>query len=52
MSGAGLLLVATLAVPVGMSFACLSRRVRENMSTFLGLAPLPGLAAAPVRVRR
>ena len=46
MSGAGLLLVATLAVPVGMLFACLSRRVREAMSTFLGLAPLPGLAAA------
>ena len=46
MSGAGLLLVATLAVPVGMLFACLSRRVREGMSTFLGLAPLPGLAAA------
>ena len=46
MSGAGLLLVATVAVPVGMLFACLSRRVREAMSTFLGLAPLPGLAAA------
>ena len=46
MSGADLLLVATLAVPVGMLFACLSRRVREGMSTFLGLAPLPGLAAA------
>ena len=46
MSGAGLLLVATLAVPVGMLLACLSRRVRERMSTFLGLAPLPGLAAA------
>jgi formate hydrogenlyase subunit 3/multisubunit Na+/H+ antiporter MnhD subunit len=45
-SGAGLLLVATLAAPVGMLFACLSRRVREGMSTFLGLAPLPGLAAA------
>jgi formate hydrogenlyase subunit 3/multisubunit Na+/H+ antiporter MnhD subunit len=45
-SGAGLLLVATLAVPLGMLFACLSRRVREGMSTFLGLAPLPGLAAA------
>jgi formate hydrogenlyase subunit 3/multisubunit Na+/H+ antiporter MnhD subunit len=45
-SGAHLLLVATLAVPVGMLFACLSRRVREGMSRFLGLAPLPGLAAA------
>jgi formate hydrogenlyase subunit 3/multisubunit Na+/H+ antiporter MnhD subunit len=45
-SGAGLLLVATVAVPVGMLFACLSRRIREGMSTFLGLAPLPGLAAA------
>ncbi len=46
MSGAGLLLLATLAVPVGMLFSCLWRRVREGMSTFLALAPLPGLAAA------
>lgn len=46
MSGAELLLVATLAVPVGMLFACLSRRAREGMPTFLGLVPLPGLAAA------
>jgi formate hydrogenlyase subunit 3/multisubunit Na+/H+ antiporter MnhD subunit len=45
-SGAGLLLVATLALPVGMLLACLSRRVREGMPRFLGLAPLPGLAAA------
>jgi formate hydrogenlyase subunit 3/multisubunit Na+/H+ antiporter MnhD subunit len=42
----GLLLVATLAVPLGMLLACLSRRVRERMPTFLVLAPLPGLAAA------
>jgi formate hydrogenlyase subunit 3/multisubunit Na+/H+ antiporter MnhD subunit len=45
-SGTGLLLVATLAVPVGMLFACLSRTVREGMPRFLGLAPLPALAAA------
>ncbi|MGH6921726.1 MAG: hypothetical protein ACREJ0_29010, partial [Geminicoccaceae bacterium] len=46
MSGAGLLLVATLAVPIGMLLACLSRRARERMPAFLGLAPLPALAAA------
>jgi formate hydrogenlyase subunit 3/multisubunit Na+/H+ antiporter MnhD subunit len=45
-SGAGALLVATLAVPLGMLLACLSQRVRERMPAFLGLAPLPGLAAA------
>jgi multicomponent Na+:H+ antiporter subunit A len=42
----GLLLVATLAVPLSMLLACLSRRVRERMPAFLVLAPLPGLAAA------
>jgi multicomponent Na+:H+ antiporter subunit A len=47
-SGAGLLLVATLAVPIGMLLACLSRRARERMPAFLGLAPLPALAAAPL----
>jgi formate hydrogenlyase subunit 3/multisubunit Na+/H+ antiporter MnhD subunit len=43
---AQILLAATLAVPVGMLFACLSRRVRDHMSALLVLAPLPGLAAA------
>ena len=46
MSGAGLLLVATLVVPIGMLLTCLSRRVRERMPAFLVLAPLPALAAA------
>jgi len=49
-SGAGALLVAVLAVPVGMLLACLSRRVRESMPRFLGLAPLPALAAALLAV--
>ncbi|MGH2456860.1 MAG: NADH/ubiquinone/plastoquinone (complex I), partial [Candidatus Limnocylindria bacterium] len=44
--GAGTLLVATLAVPVGMLAACLSRRVRDRMPALLGLAPVPALAAA------
>ena len=48
--GAGTLLVATLAVPVGMLLACLSRRVRERMPALLGLAPVPGLAAALLAV--
>jgi formate hydrogenlyase subunit 3/multisubunit Na+/H+ antiporter MnhD subunit len=42
----GLLLVATLAMPLGMLLACLSRRARERMPAFLGLPPLPALAAA------
>jgi formate hydrogenlyase subunit 3/multisubunit Na+/H+ antiporter MnhD subunit len=43
---AGALLVATLALPVAMLLACVSRRVRQRMLTLLALAPLPGLAAA------
>ena len=46
MTAAGTLLVATVAVPVGMLVACLSRRVRARMPAMLALAPLPGLAAA------
>jgi formate hydrogenlyase subunit 3/multisubunit Na+/H+ antiporter MnhD subunit len=40
------LLVATLAVPVGMLLACLSRELRDHMPALLALAPVPGLAAA------
>jgi formate hydrogenlyase subunit 3/multisubunit Na+/H+ antiporter MnhD subunit len=50
MSGTGTLgtalLVATLAVPLALLLACLSRRLRNNMPALLVLAPLPGLAAA------
>ena len=44
--GAGSLLVATLAVPVAMLLACISRRVRDRMPALLVLAPVPALAAA------
>jgi formate hydrogenlyase subunit 3/multisubunit Na+/H+ antiporter MnhD subunit len=43
--GAGLI-VATLATPLVLLLACLSRRLRESMPALLVLAPLPGLAAA------
>jgi formate hydrogenlyase subunit 3/multisubunit Na+/H+ antiporter MnhD subunit len=50
MSGTGTLgtalLVATLAVPLALLLACLSRRLRDDMPALLVLAPLPGLAAA------
>jgi formate hydrogenlyase subunit 3/multisubunit Na+/H+ antiporter MnhD subunit len=50
MNGAGtlgpVLLVATLATPLVLLLACLSRRLRDNMPALLVLAPLPGLAAA------
>ncbi|MCG5501318.1 complex I subunit 5 family protein [Ectothiorhodospira lacustris] len=42
----GPLLIATWAVPLAMLAACLSPRVRTRMLALLGLAPLPGLAAA------
>jgi formate hydrogenlyase subunit 3/multisubunit Na+/H+ antiporter MnhD subunit len=41
-----LLLIATWAFPLAMLAACLSTRVRARMPALLGLAPLPGLAAA------
>jgi formate hydrogenlyase subunit 3/multisubunit Na+/H+ antiporter MnhD subunit len=41
-----LLLIATWAIPLAMLAACLSPRVRARMPALLGLAPLPGLAAA------
>jgi formate hydrogenlyase subunit 3/multisubunit Na+/H+ antiporter MnhD subunit len=43
--GAGLLVV-TLATPLVLLLAGLSRRLRDSMPTLLVLAPLPGLAAA------
>jgi formate hydrogenlyase subunit 3/multisubunit Na+/H+ antiporter MnhD subunit len=46
MTGAGALLIATLALPVAMLLAGASRRVRERLPALLGLAPLPALAAA------
>jgi multicomponent Na+:H+ antiporter subunit A len=46
MTGSGLLLVSTLAVPLAMLTACLSRHLRKHMPALLALAPLPGLAAA------
>jgi formate hydrogenlyase subunit 3/multisubunit Na+/H+ antiporter MnhD subunit len=50
MNGAGtlgpVLLVATLAAPLVLLLACLSRRLRDSMPALLVLAPLPGLAAA------
>jgi formate hydrogenlyase subunit 3/multisubunit Na+/H+ antiporter MnhD subunit len=45
MLGTGLL-VATLATPLVLLLACVSRRLRESMPALLVLAPLPGLAAA------
>ncbi len=49
MLGTGLL-VATLATPLVLLLACLSRRLRESMSALLVLAPLPGLAAAVLAI--
>ena len=50
MNGAGtlgpVLLVATLATPLVLLLACLSRHLRDSTPALLVLAPLPGLAAA------
>jgi formate hydrogenlyase subunit 3/multisubunit Na+/H+ antiporter MnhD subunit len=46
MMDAGLLLVATLAVPLAMATACLSPWLRAQMLGWLPLAPLPGLITA------
>ena len=40
------LLLATLALPVAMLLACMSRRVTEWIPKLLAVAPVPGLAAA------
>jgi multicomponent Na+:H+ antiporter subunit A len=42
------LLLATLAVPVAMLVACMSRRVTDRIPKLLALAPVPGLAAAVI----
>ena len=46
MTNAGTLLVITLALPLAMLCACLSRQLRHRMHLLLVLAPLPALAAA------
>jgi len=43
---AGVLLAATLAVPLAMLLACLSRQLRDRMPALLAFAPLPALMAA------
>ena len=48
MTSAELLLAATLALPLAMLAACLSRRIVERAPVLLALAPLPALAAALV----
>ena len=46
MTGSGLLLVATLAVPLAMVVACLNATIFARVLTWLPLAPIPGLLAA------
>jgi formate hydrogenlyase subunit 3/multisubunit Na+/H+ antiporter MnhD subunit len=46
MTGSGLLLVATLAVPLAMVVACLHATIFARVLTWLPLAPIPGLLAA------
>lgn len=46
MTASHLLLLATVAGPVGLLLACLSARARPLVPRLLWLAPLPGLAAA------
>ena len=45
---AHLLLVATFVTPLGLMLACLAPTLRPRVPALLGLAPLPGLAAALV----
>ncbi|MGD9803251.1 MAG: complex I subunit 5 family protein [Hyphomicrobiaceae bacterium] len=42
----GLLLVATLVVPLAMAFGCLSARLRKRILSLIPFAPLPALPAA------
>ncbi len=44
----GTLLVAAVALPFAMLFACLSANGRKNIASWLWLAPVPALAAALV----
>ena len=46
MTNSGMLLAATLALPLAMLAACLSGRLRDRMPVLLAFAPLPALAAA------
>ena len=46
MTSSGALLATTLALPLAMLIACLSRRWRNRMPALLAFAPLPGVAAA------
>jgi formate hydrogenlyase subunit 3/multisubunit Na+/H+ antiporter MnhD subunit len=46
MTGAGFLLAATVALPLGMVLACLSPRFSAQVLAWLPLAPVPGLLAA------
>ena len=46
MTNSGALLAATLALPLAMLAACLSRRLRNRMPALLAFAPLPAVAAA------
>ena len=46
MTNAGMLLAVTLAVPLAMLSACVSRQMRDRMPALLPLAPLPAIAAA------
>jgi formate hydrogenlyase subunit 3/multisubunit Na+/H+ antiporter MnhD subunit len=46
MSAAGLLLAATVPVPLAMAACCLSRGVRARARILLAFAPLPALLAA------
>ncbi len=50
MTLSGMLLLAALATPVGLLFACWSRTWRDRMPNLLALAPLPALAAALLAV--
>ena len=45
---AKILLFMSLAGPLAMLLACVSRRVRDRMPTLLALAPVPALIASLV----
>jgi formate hydrogenlyase subunit 3/multisubunit Na+/H+ antiporter MnhD subunit len=45
-TNAGVLLAVTLALPLAMLAACVSRQMRDRMPTLLWFAPLPAITAA------
>ncbi len=45
-TSSGMLIAATLALPLIMLAACVSRRLRARMPALLMFAPLPAVAAA------